>query len=131
MGGKAKPTKHTTKEINGKIHLAKMRAGGCGGGLEGKEKRIAPKEGKKDVFIQCQKCLTMQPSIKSMQIHYENKHPKENWAEAVLLYNKDEENDQGQEHHKYEEPVYEEEYNEENNEEKQEEGGEKKEETTN
>jgi hypothetical protein len=32
MGGKAKPTKHTAKEIAGKIHLAKMKAGGCGGG---------------------------------------------------------------------------------------------------
>lgn len=131
MGGKAKPTKHTTKEINGKIHAAKMKAGGAGGGLNGKEKRIAPKEGKKDVYIQCEKCLTMQPSIKTMQIHYENKHPKENWAEAVNLYNKDEEVDEAQEYEKYEEPVYYEANNEENNEEKPEEIGEKKEETTN
>jgi hypothetical protein len=43
MAGKAKPTKHTTKEINGKIHAAKMKAGGAGGGVEGRLKRIAPK----------------------------------------------------------------------------------------
>jgi hypothetical protein len=28
----------------------------------------------------------MQPSLKSMQIHYENKHPKDNWNDAVKLY---------------------------------------------
>jgi len=33
----------------------------------------------------------MQPSIKTMQIHYENKHPKDSWEEALLLYTKDEE----------------------------------------
>jgi hypothetical protein len=39
-----------------------------------------------------------------MQIHYENKHPKENWEEAVKLYNKDEDEEGGE---KYEEPQYE------------------------
>jgi hypothetical protein len=53
MGGKAKPTKHTKKEIDGKIHAAKMKAGGAGGGVDGKAKRVAPKEGKKDIFIKC------------------------------------------------------------------------------
>lgn len=92
-----------------------MRQGGCGGGAQGKEKRIAPKEGKKDVYIQCVKCLTMQPSLKSMQIHYDAKHPKENWAEAEKLYNKDEEIDEAEEYEKYEEQAYGEEYNEEKN----------------
>lgn len=86
MSGKAKPTKHTAKEIAGKHHAAKMRAGGTGGGLDGKAKRIAPKEGKKDIFIKCVKCFTMQPSMKSMSIHYENKHPKEDWAAAEKMY---------------------------------------------
>jgi hypothetical protein len=89
MAGKAKPTKHTAKEIAMKHHAAKMRAGGTGGGLDGKAKRTAPKEGKKDVFIKCEKCFLMMPSLKSMQIHYESKHPKENWTEAEKLYNKD------------------------------------------
>ena len=51
MSGKAKPQKHTAKEIAQKHHEAKMRAGGRGGGEEGKEKRKAPKEGKKNIFI--------------------------------------------------------------------------------
>ena len=79
MSGKAKPQKHKAKEIAQKHHEAKMKAGGRGGGEEGKEKRKAPKEGKKNVFIACKICFTEQPSLKSMQIHYENKHPKEDW----------------------------------------------------
>ena len=38
MSGKAKPQKHTAKEIAQKHHEAKMKAGGRGG-EEGKEKR--------------------------------------------------------------------------------------------
>lgn len=89
MAGKAKPTKHTAKEIAMKHHAAKMKAGGTGGGLDGKAKRTAPKEGKKDIFIKCEKCFLMMPSLKSMQIHYESKHPKENWTEAEKIYNKE------------------------------------------
>jgi hypothetical protein len=29
-----------------------------------------------------------------MQIHYENKHPKDNWEEAQKLYIKEDENEQ-------------------------------------
>ena len=43
MGGKAKPTKHTAKEIAGKHHAAKMKAGGAGGGKDGITNRIKPK----------------------------------------------------------------------------------------
>lgn len=86
MGGKAKPTKHTAKEIAGKHHAAKMKAGGCGGGIDGRLKRTAPKEGKKDIFIKCEKCFVMQPSMKSMKIHYENKHPKEDWNSVEKFY---------------------------------------------
>ncbi len=43
MAGKAKPAKHTAKEIAGKIHDAKMKAGGAGGGINGKAKRMEPK----------------------------------------------------------------------------------------
>jgi len=90
MGGKAKPTKHTAKEIAMKHHEAKMKKGGRGGGLEGIEKRNAPKEGKRDIFIKCEKCFLMQPSLKSMEIHYENKHPKESWEDALKIYDKQE-----------------------------------------
>ena len=88
MSGKAKPAKHTAKEIAMKDHEAKMRQGGRGGGAEGREKRKAPKEGKKNVFITCSICFTQQPSLKSMEIHYENKHPKENWEDAKVVYEK-------------------------------------------
>ena len=37
MSGKAKPAKHTAKEIAMKDHEAKMRQGGRGGGAEGKD----------------------------------------------------------------------------------------------
>ena len=86
MSGKAKPQKHTAKEIAMKAHEAKMKKGGRGGGQEGMEKRKAPKEGKKDIFIKCNICFTVQPSIKSMSIHYESKHPKEDWDTAKATY---------------------------------------------
>ena len=90
MGGKAKPTKHTAKEIAMKHHAAKMKAGGTGGGADGKDSRKAPKEGKRNIFLTCGKCFSQMPSLKSMQIHFENKHPKENWEEAEKLFKKEE-----------------------------------------
>ena len=30
----------------------------------------------------------MQPSMKSMQIHYDAKHPKEDWPAALAFYTK-------------------------------------------
>ena len=89
MSGKAKPAKHTAKEIAMKDHEAKMRRGGRGGGAEGMEKRKAPKEGKRNIFITCSICFTVQPSIKSMAIHYESKHPKEDWEAAKVKYEAD------------------------------------------
>ena len=53
MSGKAKPQKHTAKEIAMKAHEAKMKKGGRGGGEDGLEKRKAPKEGKRNIFIKC------------------------------------------------------------------------------
>lgn len=94
MSGKAKPTKHTAKEISKKDHEAKMKKGGRGGGKEGMEKRGAPKDGKRNIFIKCTICFTMQPSIKSMQIHYESKHAKEDWETAQVQYEKAEEEEE-------------------------------------
>jgi len=91
MAGKAKPAKHTTAEINRKHHLAKMKNGGMGGGEDGIKNRKAPKEGKTDPYQSCVKCLTMVPGLKSMKIHYEGKHPKEDWEKAILLYQPKEE----------------------------------------
>jgi len=50
-----------------------------------------------------------------MQIHYDSKHPKDSWAEAEKLYNKDEEIDEAEEYEKYEEQNFGEEDKEENN----------------
>jgi hypothetical protein len=50
MSGKAKPQKHTAKEIAMKDHEAKMRQGGRRGGAERKEKRKVPKEEKKCLY---------------------------------------------------------------------------------
>ena len=86
MSGKAKPAKHTAKEIAMKDHEAKMKKGGRGGGEEGKENRKAPKDCKKNVYVNCRICFTQQTSVKSMQLHYESKHPKEDWEEAKLQY---------------------------------------------
>ena len=86
MSGKAKPQKHTAKEIAMKAHEAKMKKGGRGGGEDGLEKRKAPNEGKRNIFIKCTICFTMQPSVKSMGIHYESKHPKEDWETIKANY---------------------------------------------
>ena len=86
MPGKAKQQKHTTKEIERKHHLTKMKKGGTGGGEDGVVNRKAPKGGKTDPHLKCEKCLTLVPGLKSMKIHYEGKHPKEDWEKAILLY---------------------------------------------
>ena len=63
----------------------------------------------------------MQPSLKSMEIHYENKHPKESWADALKIYDKQEEGqsqNQAQDDNNYEDEDNEEEVNEEEEKEK-------------
>jgi hypothetical protein len=124
MGGKAKPTKHTAKEIAGKHHAAKMKAGGCGGGIDGRVKRTAPKEGKKDIFIKCEKCFVMQPSFKSLKIHFENKHPKDDWDAVEKLYLAQQKDDNVDEEKKdFDDEYYDEEFeNEDGIEEEQKEG---------
>mmetsp|Transcript_24628 Transcript_24628/g.62318 ORF Transcript_24628/g.62318 Transcript_24628/m.62318 type:complete len:81 (+) Transcript_24628:32-274(+) len=69
MGGKAKPTKHTSKEIAKKVFEANVNRGG---GAAGAKDRI---DGK--CQFKCYICLGFQPSEKSMQIHFDAKHPKE------------------------------------------------------
>mmetsp|Transcript_1379 Transcript_1379/g.3296 ORF Transcript_1379/g.3296 Transcript_1379/m.3296 type:complete len:81 (-) Transcript_1379:147-389(-) len=69
MGGKAKPTKHTSKEIAKKVFEANVNRGGGASGI------AARKDGK--CGFKCYICLGVQPSEKSMQIHFDAKHPKE------------------------------------------------------
>merc|ERR1711976_707818 len=118
MAGKAKPTKHSAKEIAMKHHEAKMKKGGRGGGAEGIEKRGKPKDGKKDVMMNCTICFTAQPSVKSMKIHYDSKHPKVNWETEVLKYDKSLVEEKVEEENKYNQ-YNQYEYNEEEEEEKE------------
>jgi len=90
MGGK-KIQHHTAKELAMKDKHAKMKNGGAGGGEDGKLGRKAPKEGKKDIFLKCTICMTLQPSIKSMEIHHESKHAKIKWDPSLYDEKKDDE----------------------------------------
>eukprot|EP00941_MAST-03F_sp_MAST-3F-sp1_P000491 g491.t1 len=83
MGRKGKAQKHTAKEIAGKHKRAKELAGAAGGGGKG---AAARKNAGQKIMILCKICKCQQPSVKSMSIHYDSKHPKENWAEVEEEY---------------------------------------------
>eukprot|EP00924_Labyrinthula_sp_SR-Ha-C_P015825 maker-scaffold_4-snap-gene-10.58-mRNA-1 protein AED:0.23 eAED:0.23 QI:128/1/1/1/1/1/2/898/100 len=73
MGRKGKTQKHTTKEIQGKVKAAKEKRGAAGGGGAGAAKR---NEAKAKASVPCDICKVIQPSLKTMQIHYDSKHSK-------------------------------------------------------
>eukprot|EP00658_Telonema_sp_P-2_P013307 TRINITY_DN15040_c0_g1_i2.p1 TRINITY_DN15040_c0_g1~~TRINITY_DN15040_c0_g1_i2.p1 ORF type:complete len:131 (+),score=32.30 TRINITY_DN15040_c0_g1_i2:153-545(+) len=70
MGGKAKPTKHTSAEIAKKNHLATTN---MGGGKAGLKDRLGGAAGHAK-FV-CYACQTQVPDLKTMKIHFEAKHP--------------------------------------------------------
>lgn len=74
MGGKAKPTKHTAKEIAGKIAAATQNKGGGKAGLADRKGGQAG-----HAKFECHICKTTAPSIKTMQAHHESKHPTMAW----------------------------------------------------
>lgn len=74
MGGKAKPTKHTASEIAAKTAAALTNKGG---GKEGKADRLGGKAG--HAKFQCHVCKVQAPSLKSMEAHFEAKHPTLPW----------------------------------------------------
>mmetsp|Transcript_17455 Transcript_17455/g.20219 ORF Transcript_17455/g.20219 Transcript_17455/m.20219 type:complete len:125 (+) Transcript_17455:178-552(+) len=76
MGRKGKTQKHTAKEIASKVKAAKERNGAAGGGGKGAEARMGAWT---KASVLCDVCKTIQPSFKTMQIHYENKHPKDSY----------------------------------------------------
>ena len=80
---KGKTQKHSAKEIAGKHKAAKERAGAAGGGGAGAAARVTAQQKALGV---CKVCKTNQPSIKSMQIHFEAKHPKLSWEDAKAEY---------------------------------------------
>ncbi|KAH7373662.1 hypothetical protein KP509_17G067500 [Ceratopteris richardii] len=72
MTGKAKPKKHTAKEIAAKIDAATTNRGGGKAGLV--DRTGADKGG--HAKFECPICKATAPDLKSMQIHHEAKHPK-------------------------------------------------------
>jgi hypothetical protein len=71
MGGKAKPTKHTTAEINKKNAAANTNKGGGGAG-EADRRGGASGHAK----FMCHVCMQQAPDLKSMKEHMDSKHPK-------------------------------------------------------
>ncbi|XP_057788853.1 protein METHYLENE BLUE SENSITIVITY 1-like [Salvia miltiorrhiza] len=80
MTGKAKPKKHTAKEIAAKVDAATTNRGGGKAGLAdrcGKEKGGHAK-------LECPLCKVTAPDVKSMQIHHDARHPKVPFDETKL-----------------------------------------------
>ncbi|CAF1794806.1 hypothetical protein Bca4012_075227 [Brassica carinata] len=81
MTGKAKPKKHTAKEIQAKIDAALTNRGGGKAGIadrNGKEKGGHAK-------FECPHCKITAPDLKTMQIHHDSKHPKIPYEESKLV----------------------------------------------
>uniref|UniRef100_A0ACD5ZCC8 Uncharacterized protein n=1 Tax=Avena sativa TaxID=4498 RepID=A0ACD5ZCC8_AVESA len=72
MTGKAKPKKHTAKEIAAKIDAALTNRGG---GKAGQKDRLGQEKGG-HAKMECPLCKVTAPDVKSMQIHHEARHPK-------------------------------------------------------
>lgn len=64
----------------GKVKAARERKGAAGGGGSGAAKR---KEAMTKASVLCTVCRVMQPSLKTMQIHYSSRHPKETFPMDV------------------------------------------------
>ncbi|OVA13093.1 Zinc finger protein 706 [Macleaya cordata] len=72
MTGKAKPKKHTAKEIAAKVDAATTNRGG---GKAGMADRTGIEKGGHAKY-ECPHCKVTAPDVKSMQIHHDSKHPK-------------------------------------------------------
>ncbi|KAJ4850922.1 Protein METHYLENE BLUE SENSITIVITY 1 [Turnera subulata] len=81
MTGKAKPKKHTAKEIQSKIDAATTNRGG---GKAGQADRTGKVKGGHAKY-ECPHCKTTAPDIKSMQIHHDARHPKMPFEEDKLV----------------------------------------------
>jgi len=81
MTGKAKPKKHTAKEIQAKIDAATTNRGGGKAGVV--DRKGLDKGG--HAKLACPVCKATAPDVKSMFIHHEAKHPKLPWEEDKLI----------------------------------------------
>lgn len=75
MPRKAKPTKHSAKDLKKKAALASTDRGG---GKKGMKARSGGGTG--GAKFRCWICATNAPSEKSMIIHFDAKHPKETFS---------------------------------------------------
>ena len=80
MTGKAKPKKHTAKEIAAKVDAATTNRGG---GKAGVADRTGQEKGG-HAKLECSLCKTTAPDVKTMQIHHEARHPKIPFDEAKI-----------------------------------------------
>ncbi|XP_039002626.1 protein METHYLENE BLUE SENSITIVITY 1-like [Hibiscus syriacus] len=81
MTGKAKPKKHTAKEIAAKADAATTNRGG---GKAGLADRSGVEKGGHAKF-ECPHCKVTAPDLKTMQIHHDSKHPKIPFEESKLV----------------------------------------------
>ncbi len=81
MTGKAKPKKHTAKEIAAKIDAATTNRGG---GKEGLADRKGVDKGG-HAKLACPICKAPAPDSKSMRIHHDARHPKLPYEEEKLI----------------------------------------------
>eukprot|EP00889_Picochlorum_renovo_P003841 jgi/Picre1/30871/NNA_006230.t1 len=72
--GKAKPAKHTAAELKAKAFNATVNRGGGSAGLQD---RKGGKVGHSKFKVPS--CNLQMPSMKTVQEHHENKHPKLPW----------------------------------------------------
>jgi len=81
MTGKAKPKKHTAKELAAKLDAATTNRGG---GKAGVADRTGQEKGGHAKY-ECPHCKTTAPDLKSMQIHHDARHPKIPFEEDKLV----------------------------------------------
>lgn len=81
MTGKAKPKKHTAKEIASKVDAALTNRGG---GKAGLVDRLGAEKGGHAKW-ECPLCKVTAPDVKSMQIHHDARHPKIPFEESKLV----------------------------------------------
>merc|ERR1711865_1292088 len=77
MGGKAKMTKHTAKELNAKAAQALTDRGGGKSGIANRTSGHSK--------AKCYVCLADMPSVASLKIHFDSKHPKETFDEGKVI----------------------------------------------
>lgn len=77
--GKAKPAHHTTAELKAKARAATINAGGGKSGLQDRKGGAVGHQ-----KFKCNVCAQTGPDMKTMQIHFEAKHPKLPWADEQI-----------------------------------------------